>query len=257
MNLAQNRFKQALRAGKPLIGLWSSLCSNIAAEAIAGSGFDWTLLDMEHAPNELPIMITQLQALSNSSTVPVVRPAWNDMVLIKRILDAGAHNLLVPYVQTVEEARAAVAATRYPPQGVRGVATIHRSNNFGRVKNYYNDVNDQICVIVQIETPRALANLDAIASVDGADGCFIGPSDLSASMGHRGNPGHPDVRAAIEDAFRRIRKAGKAPGILAPIEADARHWASQGAVVLAVGGDLALLVRQADELAAKFKSETR
>lgn len=255
MNLTPNRFKQALREGKPLIGLWSSLCSNIAAEAISGSGFDWTLLDMEHAPNELPIMITQLQALSNSSTVPVVRPAWNDMVLIKRILDAGAHNLLVPYVQTVEEARAAVAATRYPPQGVRGVATIHRSNNFGRVKNYYNDVNDQICVIVQIETPRALANLDAIAAVDGVDGCFIGPSDLSASMGHRGTPGHPEVRAAIEDAFRRIRKAGKAPGILAPIEADARHWASQGAVVLAVGGDLALLVRHADELAAKFKTK--
>jgi 2-keto-3-deoxy-L-rhamnonate aldolase RhmA len=254
MNLPPNQFKQALRAGRPLIGLWSSLCSNIAVEVISRSGFDWTLIDTEHAPNELPIVITQLQALSGSATVPVVRPAWNDMVIIKRLLDAGAHNLLIPYVQTVEEARAAVAATRYPPEGVRGVATVHRSNNFGRIKNYYHDVNEQICIIVQIETPRALANLDAIAAVDGVDGLFIGPSDLSASLGHRGNPAHPEVRGAIEDAFRRIRKAGKAPGILAPIEADARHWLSLGAVVLAVGGDIALLVRHADELAAKFKT---
>ncbi|HTD87285.1 MAG TPA: HpcH/HpaI aldolase/citrate lyase family protein [Candidatus Binatia bacterium] len=253
MNFPPNTFKQALRAGKPLIGLWSSLCSNIAVEVISRSGFDWTLIDTEHAPNELPTVITQLQALTGSPTAPVVRPAWNDMVVIKRLLDAGAHNLLVPYVQTADEARAAVAATRYPPDGIRGVATVHRSNQFGRLKNYYEDVNNEICVIVQIETPKALASLDAIAAVDGVDGCFIGPSDLSASMGHRGQPGHPEVRAAIEDAFRRIRKAGKAPGILAPIEADARHWASQGAVVLAVGGDIALLRTYADELAAKFK----
>jgi 4-hydroxy-2-oxoheptanedioate aldolase len=255
MNLPPNLFKQAVRAGKPLIGLWSSLCSNIAVEAISHSGFDWTLIDTEHAPNELPSVIAQLQALKGSSTIPVVRPAWNDMVLIKRLLDAGAHNLLIPYVQTADEARAAVAATRYPPEGIRGVATVHRSNSFGRVKNYYQEVNEQICIVVQIETPRALANLDAIAAVDGVDALFIGPSDLSASMGHRGNPGHAEVRAAIEDAFKRIRKAGKAPGILAPIEADARHWLSLGAVVLAVGGDIALLVRHADELAAKFKTK--
>ena len=253
MNFPPNAFKHALRAGKPLIGLWSSLCSNIAVEAISRSGFDWTLIDTEHAPNELPNVITQLQALIGSSTVPVVRPAWNDTVIIKRLLDAGAHNLLIPYVQTADEARAAVAATRYPPEGVRGVASVHRSNQFGRIKNYYNDVNKEISVIVQIETPKALANLDAIAAIDGVDGLFIGPSDLSASMGHRANPGHPEVRRAIEDAFRRIRKAGKAPGILAPVEADARHWLTQGAVVLAVGGDIALLVRHSEELAAKFK----
>lgn len=253
MNFPRNEFKAALRAGRPLIGLWSSLCSNLAVEAISHSGFDWTLIDSEHAPNELPSVIAQLQTLTASPTVPVVRPVWNDLVIIKRLLDAGAHNLLIPYVQTADEARAAVAATRYPPEGVRGVATMHRSNQFGRIKDYYHRINDEICIIVQIETPRSLANLDAIAAVDGVDGLFIGPSDLSASMGHRGNPAHPDVRTAIEDAFKRIRKAGKAPGILAPIEADARHWISHGAVVLAVGGDMALLVRYADELAAKFK----
>jgi 4-hydroxy-2-oxoheptanedioate aldolase len=254
MNLPPNAFKQALRSGRPQIGLWSSLCSNIAVEAISRSGFDWTLIDTEHAPNELPTVIAQLQALGTSTTVPVVRPAWNDLVLIKRLLDAGAHNLLVPYVQTADEARAAVAATRYPPEGLRGVASGHRSNNFGRIKDYYQRINDEICVIVQLETPRALSNLEAIAAIDGVDGLFIGPSDLSASMGHRGNPTHPEVRAAIEDAFRRIKKSGKAPGILTFVEADARHWLSLGAIVVAVGSDVNLLVRHADELAAKFKS---
>ena len=257
MNLPSNTFKAALRAGRPQIGLWSSLCSNIAVEAISRSGFDWTLIDSEHAPNELPSVIAQLQALGNSPTVPVVRPAWNDLVILKRLLDSGAHNFLIPYVQTADEARAAVAATRYPPAGLRGVATGHRSNQFGRIKDYFQRIDDEICIVVQIETPRSLANLDAIAAVDGVDGLFIGPSDLSASLGHRGNPAHPEVRTAIEDAFKRIRKAGKAPGILAPIEADARHWLSLGAIVLAVGSDLGLLVRHADELAAKFKGSEK
>src|SRR5687767_680056 len=177
MNLPPNAFKQALRAGRPQIGIWSSLCSNIAIEVISRSGFDWTLIDTEHAPNEVPSVIAQLQALGNSTTIPVVRPAWNDLVIIKRLLDAGAHNLLIPYVQTADEARAAVAATRYPPAGLRGVATGHRSNQFGRIKDYFQRIDDEICIVVQIETPRSLANLDAIAAVDGVDGLFIGPSD--------------------------------------------------------------------------------
>ena len=159
----------------------------------------------------------------------------------------------MPYVQTPEEARAAVAATRYPPQGVRGVAVVHRSNKFGRIKDYYSRINDEICVIVQIETRLALQNLDAIAAIDGVDGLFIGPSDLAAAFGHVGNPAHPEVRSAIEGAFERIRKSGKAPGILAPMEADARHWLSLGAIVMAVGSDMGLLVRQSEELARKFK----
>ncbi|MEK7684711.1 MAG: 4-hydroxy-2-oxoheptanedioate aldolase [Verrucomicrobiota bacterium] len=248
-----NTFKQALREGRPQIGLWSSLCSHLSVEVIAGAGFDWLLLDTEHAPNELPLVHSQLQAMAGGTAAPVVRPAWNDLVLIKRILDIGAQSLLIPYVQTSEEARQAVAATRYPPQGARGVASLHRANRFGRVKDYFLQANDQMCVIVQIETRAALANLEAIAAVEGVDGLFIGPSDLAAALGHLGNAGHPEVRTAIDDAIRRIRQAGKAAGILAPAEADARHWLALGCTVVAVGSDLNLLARQSEELAAKFK----
>ena len=254
MQTPVNSFKQALRERRPQIGLWCSLCSNLAAEVIAGAGFDWLLIDMEHAPNELPGVITQLQAMTGGTASAVVRPAWNDLVLIKRILDAGAQNLLVPYVQTVEEARAAVAATRYPLQGVRGVATLHRANRFARLKDYYARANEEIGLLVQIETRAALQNLEAIAAVDGIDGLFIGPSDLAASLGHLGNPGHAEVRAAIEELIQRILKTGKAACILAPIEADARHWLSLGCTVVAVGSDLNLLARKSEELAAKFKS---
>jgi 4-hydroxy-2-oxoheptanedioate aldolase len=252
--MSSNRFKAAIRAGKPQIGFWSSLCSNIVAEVIGGSGFDWILVDTEHAPNELPMVLSQLQALMGGTAEAVVRPAWNDTVLIKRLLDIGAQNLLVPYVQTPEEARAAVAATRYPPGGVRGVAVAPRANRYGRVKDYLEMANREICLLVQIETRLGLENIEAIAAVEGVDGLFIGPSDLSADLGHLGNPGHPEVRQAIENALQRIKKTGKAPGILAPVEADARRWLELGCVVLAVGGDLGLLAKQSEELAGKFKT---
>jgi 4-hydroxy-2-oxoheptanedioate aldolase len=248
-----NLFKKAIREGRPQIGLWTSLCSNLASEVLAGAGFDWILIDTEHAPNELPMVFSQLQALVGGTAAPVVRPAWNDMVLMKRLLDVGVQNLLIPYVQTVEEARAAVAASRYPPHGVRGVAVTHRGNRYGRVKDYFKRAGDEVCVLVQIETRLAMKNLEAIAGVEGIDGLFIGPSDLAADLGHLGEPGHPEVRAKIEEALKRIRNAGKAPGILAPAEADARHWLSVGCVVLAVGSDVGLLARQSEELAAKFK----
>lgn len=253
MNMPPNPFKKALREGKAQIGLWSSLCSNISAEVISRSGFDWILIDSEHAPNELSGVFSQLQAMTGGTAAPVVRPAWNDVVIIKRLLDIGAHNLLIPYVQTVEEAKAAVAATRYPPEGVRGVAVLHRSNQYGRVADYYRRIHDELCVIVQIETRLALQNLDAIAAVDGIDGLFIGPSDLAAALGHLGENRHPKVRATIENAFKRIRSAGKAPGILAPVEEDARHWLSLGCQILAVGADLGLLAKHSEELARKFK----
>jgi 4-hydroxy-2-oxoheptanedioate aldolase len=255
--LPVNAFKQALREGRPQIGLWASLCSNIAAEVIAGAGYDWILIDTEHAPNELPLVVSQLQAIVGGTAVPIVRPAWNDMVLMKRLLDVGAQNFLVPYVQTPEEARAAVAATRYPPQGIRGVAVTHRANEYGRVKDYFQHANEEICLLLQIETRLALQNLEAIAAVEGVDGLFIGPSDLAAALGHLGDNGHPEVRAAIEDAFQRIRRSGKAPGILAPVEADARHWLSLGCVVLGVGSDVGLLARSSEALAARFKSGSR
>jgi 4-hydroxy-2-oxoheptanedioate aldolase len=248
-----NKFKQAVLAKKPQIGLWCSLCSNIVAEVIAGAGFDWILVDTEHAPNELPMVLSQLQGLVGGTAQSVVRPAWNDLVIIKRLLDIGVQNFLVPYVQTPEEARAAVAATRYPPHGVRGVAVTFRANDYGRVKNYAAEANDQICVLVQIETRLGLQNLEAIAAVDGVDGLFIGPSDLAAALGHLGNNAHPEVCATIEDCIRRIGKTGKASGILAPIEADARHWLEFGVSVLAVGSDLGLLARSSERLAQQFK----
>src|SRR6266566_4147340 len=254
METPVNSFKQAIRDGRPQIGIWSSLCSNLSAEVIAGAGFDWILLDTEHAPNELPMVFSQLQALAGGTAAPVVRPAWNDLVLIKRLLDVGAQNLLVPYVQTVEEARAAVAAVRYPPQGIRGVAVLHRANRFGRVKDYFNRSNEEIGLLLQVETRAALQNLEAIAAVEGVDGLFIGPSDLAAALGHLGDNGHPDVRAEIEETVQRIRKTGKAAGILAPLEADARHWLAQGCTVVAVGSDLGLLARSSETLAAKFKN---
>jgi 4-hydroxy-2-oxoheptanedioate aldolase len=254
IEMPRNAFKQALAAGKPQIGLWSSLCSNVVAEVIAGCGFDWVLVDTEHSPNELPGIMSQLQGLAGGTATPIVRPAWNDIVLIKRILDVGATSLLVPFVQNADEARKAVAATRYPPAGIRGVATTTRAGRFGRIKDYLKKANDEICVLVQVETKTALDNLESIAAVDGVDGVFIGPSDLAAALGHLGNPGHPDVQAAISDAVKRLKAKGKPAGILTSVEADAKRYIAEGYQFVAVGTDMGLLARGGEALAAKFKS---
>lgn len=255
MEMPVNQFKRALAEGRPQIGLWSNLCNHISAEIIGGCGFDWILLDGEHAPNELVTLMAQMQAIAASGkSVPVVRPAWNDTVLIKRILDLGAQSLLIPYVQNAEEATRAVAATRYPPQGVRGVATSARASRFGRVKDYLKRANQEICLLVQVETIAALKELEKIAAVDGIDGIFIGPADLSASMGHLGNAGHPEVMNTISDAMKRIKKTGKAGGILSPLEADARRWLAEGFTFVAVGSDGNLLRQGGDALLQKYKS---
>jgi 4-hydroxy-2-oxoheptanedioate aldolase len=252
--MPRNEFKRALAAGRPQIGLWSSLCSNVVAEVIGGCGFDWILVDTEHSPNELPGVLTQLQALAVGTATPIVRPAWNDPVLIKRYLDVGATGLLIPFVQNAEEAKKAVAATRYPPQGIRGVATSTRAGRFGRTKEYLRKANDEICVLVQVETRAALDNLESIAAVDGVDGVFIGPSDLAAALGHLGNPGHAEVQAAISDAVKRLKAKGKAAGILTSVEADAKRYLAEGYTFVAVGTDIGLLARTGEALAAKFKS---
>ena len=254
MELPQNPFKRALRAGKAQIGLWSSLSSNYSVEVIAGAGFDWLLLDTEHSPNDLESLLTQLQAAAPYATHPVVRVPWNDMVVIKRVLDIGAQSLLVPYVSTPEEAAAAVSYVRYPPAGVRGVAGTTRASRFGRVKDYAKRAHEEICLLVQLETQRALDNLEAICAVDGIDGAFIGPADLHASLGHAGEIANPEVKPLIDEAIRRIRKCARAPGILTPSEADARHWLGCGALFVAVGADVGILARGAESLAAKFKS---
>jgi 4-hydroxy-2-oxoheptanedioate aldolase len=254
VELAHNAFKAALKAGKLQIGLWSSLCSNIVAEIIADSGFDWLLLDTEHSPNELPGLLSQLQATARGTATPIVRPAWNDPVLIKRILDIGAQALLVPFVQNAEEARKAVAACRYPPAGIRGITTSGRGARYGRVGDYLKKADAEICLLVQVETGQALAELEAIAATDGVDGVFIGPSDLSASLGHIGNPLHPEVQAAIQDAARRVNAVGKAAGILTANEADTRRYIEWGYRFVAVGSDLGILTKNADALAKAFKA---
>jgi 4-hydroxy-2-oxoheptanedioate aldolase len=253
-DMPRNAFKHALAAGKLQIGLWSSLASNVAAEIISDSGFDWILLDTEHSPNEIPGLVSQLQAVQAGTATPIVRPAWNDAVLAKRILDIGAQSLLFPYVQNVNEARAAVASTRYPPQGIRGVAVSARASRYGRTPGYLTKANDEICVLVQVETGVAMRELEAIAKVDGVDGVFIGPSDLAASLGHLGNPQHPDVQKVIEDAGRRLKAIGKPAGILTGNEDEARRYMGWGYLFVAVGADVGLLARNADALAKKFKS---
>ncbi len=252
MDLPQNRFKRALKAGRTQIGLWSSLASNYSVEVIAGAGYDWLLLDCEHAPNDLESLLTQLQACAPYPSAPVVRVPWNDMVNVKRVLDIGAQSLLFPYVCSADEAKAAVAATRYPPAGVRGVAGTTRATRFGRVKDYARRAHEEICVLVQVETKPALDQLEAICAVDGVDGVFIGPADLHASMGYPGETSNPAVLPLIEEAMRRIGRAGKAPGYLTPLEADANRMLAAGCLFCAVGADIGLLARGAEALRAKF-----
>jgi 4-hydroxy-2-oxoheptanedioate aldolase len=251
--MQRNAFKHDLAAGKLQIGLWSSLCSHVAAEIISDSGFDWILLDTEHSPNEIPDLLGQLQAMQASKTTPIIRPAWNDAVLAKRCLDIGAQTLLFPYVQNAEEARRAVASTRYPPQGIRGVSVAARASRYGRTPGYLTKANDEICVLVQVETRSAMSEIEAIAAVEGIDGVFIGPSDLAASLGHVGNPQHPDVQAAIKDAVTRLKKVGKPAGMLTGNEEEARRYIDWGYLFVAVGADVGLLAKNADALCKRFK----
>jgi len=254
MELPVNTFKRSLKAGRCQIGLWCSLSNHYAIEVVAGAGFDWLLLDTEHSPNELDMVLSQLQAVAPYSTHPVVRVPWNDMVTIKRVLDIGAQTLLIPYVQNDEEARNAVAYSRYPVRGLRGIAVTTRATRFGRVKDYAKRAHEELCILVQIETKAGLDNLEMIAAVEGVDGVFIGPADLHASLGYAGETANPKVVPLIDDAIRRIRKSGKAPGILSTVEADAMRWLELGGQFVAVGADVGILARETEKLAARFKA---
>lgn len=253
MELPVNHFKRAIVAGRPQIGLWCNLATHQTVEVLSRSGFGWLLLDMEHAPNDMGSLHLQLMATAGGTATPVVRPPWNDMVMIKRCLDIGAQTLLLPYVQTAEEAAAAVASTRFPPEGVRGVAGSTRAAGYGRIRDYLSHAHRELCVLVQVETRKSLDNLDAICQVDGVDGVFIGPNDLAAGMGHRGNIPHPEVQGAIADSIRRIRSHDKAPGILVG-EADGQRMLDLGALFVAVGADTGVLRMGAEALAQKFKT---
>jgi 2-dehydro-3-deoxyglucarate aldolase len=247
-----NRFKNDLREGKRLIGCWASLANPITTEILGLAGFDWLLLDGEHSPNDINTFIAQLMALKDSHSAPVVRPQWNDTVQIKRLLDAGFYNFLVPFVETAEEAARAVAATRYPPQGVRGVSLSTRANRFGTVPDYLKASNENITVAIQIESPLGVERIEEICAVDGVDAIFIGPSDLAACFGHLGNPSHPEVQAAMKRVFDCARAAGLPYGILAPADADAKRYMEMGATLVAVGSDQGLFRAATQGLRDKY-----
>jgi 4-hydroxy-2-oxoheptanedioate aldolase len=249
-----NPFKRALRERRTQVGMWLALANPYTAEICATAGFDWLLIDGEHAPNDVRSILAQLQVLAAYPASPVVRAVTGDSVLIKQLLDIGAQTLLVPMVESAEQARHLVSAMRYPPAGIRGVgAALARASQWNRVTNYLHEANDQMCLLVQVETRLGLDNLDAIAAVEGVDGIFIGPSDLSAALGHLGNLTHGEVQQAIEDAIRRIRSAGRAAGILSTDETLARRYLSLGCTFVAVGLEGNLLMRATQDLARKFK----
>ena len=249
----RNEFKKALHARRPQVGLWMSLANAYTAEICATAGFDWLLIDGEHGPNDVRSMLAQLQTLAAYPGHAVVRAVSDDVALVKQLLDIGAQTLLIPMMDNAEQAERMVAATRYAPEGVRGVGSfIARVSRWGEREDYLAHANEEVCLLVQVESRTGLDNLDAICAVDGVDGVFIGPADLAASLGHRGDAGHPAVLAAIEDAVRRIVASGKAAGILSTDQALARHYLALGCTFVAVGMDVRLLAVGARALRAEY-----
>ena len=254
MHMPQNTFKAALAAGRPQIGLWVGLADANAAEALATTGYDWLLLDGEHAPNDPRSILQQLRAVAPYPVQPVVRPVIGDVALVKQYLDVGAQTLLVPMIDTAAQAALMVKAMRYAPAGIRGMgAALARASRYNQVEGYLQQADAQMCLLVQAETTTAIANLQAIAETEGVDGVFFGPADLSASMGHPGQPGHPDVVKTMLDGIATVRAAGKAPGILMTDPSEAQRYLDAGALFVAVGVDTLLLVAAARGLVQRFK----
>ena len=255
MPAPKNIFKNVLKQGRAQIGLWVALANAYTAEICAGAGYDWLLIDAEHAPNDIQTLVAQLQAVAKYPVHPIVRPPIGEAWLIKQILDIGAQTILVPMVETKEQAEAMVRAVRYPPHGIRGVgASLARASGFNRIPDYLQSANDEVCLLLQIESRAGLANLDAIASTEGVDGVFVGPADLAADMGFLGKPGAAEVQAAVEDALARIQRHGKAAGILTADQALARRYVELGAAFVGIGSDVGLLVNATTKLVADFRS---
>jgi len=255
MQIPRNNFRDALRNGQVQYGLWIGLADANAAEALATTGFDWLLLDGEHAPNDPRSVLEQLRAVAPYPTHAVVRPVQADVALVKQYLDLGAQTLLIPMVDTPEQASLMARAMRYPPDGIRGIgASLARASRWNQVGDYLERANDEVCLLVQAESVRALNHLREIASVPGVDGVFFGPADLSADMGLRGRPGDPAVRRAILDGIATVRAAGKAAGVLSTDRSQVAEYVEAGANFVAVGVDTSLLVKAANELAASYRS---
>lgn len=254
-----NTFKQSLKTDQAQIGLWVGLANSYSAEMVATIGFDWLLIDGEHAPNNVTTILQQLQAIApyqaEGYSMPVVRPPIGDTALIKQYLDVGVQTLLVPMVESAEQAKHLVDSMRYPPEGIRGVGSaLARASLWNNVEDYLNAANDEMCLLVQVENLEGLKNIEAIANVEGVDGVFIGPADLSAAMGHRGNPSHPEVQAAIARIAKITHAAGKAVGILYADPTQAQKYIDMGFNFVAVGVDTSLLVKSCQQLLGKFKA---
>jgi 4-hydroxy-2-oxoheptanedioate aldolase len=252
--LPENTFKRRLRDGTKQPGLWLTLESPVATEVLAGAGYDWLLLDMEHTTVDASQVSAHVCAARGGSAELAVRIPWNEPVLVKRLLDAGVRTLMFPCVQSAAEARAAVSATRYPPQGIRGVSGNMRGNSYARVKDYAQAYQHEQCVIVQLESPQAIAAIEEIGAVDGVDALFIGPNDLAASMGLFGKPGAPEVKAVIAEAITRIGKTGKAAGILNYNLVEARALFKAGFDFIAVNSDTAILARHSEAILAQVRA---
>ncbi|MBY5356070.1 4-hydroxy-2-oxoheptanedioate aldolase [Rhizobium leguminosarum] len=254
MPAPKNTFKTALAERRPQIGLWLALANSYTAEILGGAGYDWLLIDGEHAPNDIPLMTAQMQALKGSPSHPVIRAPIGEVWILKQILDIGAQTVLVPMIESGEQARAMVRAVRYPPHGVRGVgAALARASAFNRIPDYLQTANDEVCLLLQIESRAGLAALDDIATTDGVDGVFIGPADLAADMGHLGRPGDSEVQQAVEAALIRIQSYGKAAGILTADQSLAKRYLELGATFVAIGNDVGLLANGASRLLSDFQ----
>ena len=255
MPAPKNTFKQALKDKRVQIGFWQALANPYTVEISADAGYDWLLLDAEHAPNDIPLLVAQLQAMRGSASHAVIRPPVGETFIIKQLLDIGAQTLLVPMINSRQMAEEMVRAVLYPPHGVRGVgAALARASRFNRIPDYLQTANDEICLLLQIESQAGLAALDEIASVDGVDGVFIGPADLAADMGFLGKPGAPQVQAEVERALLRIQALGKAAGILTGDLPLAKRYAEIGATFVAIGNDVTLFANATTRLLADFKA---
>jgi 2-keto-3-deoxy-L-rhamnonate aldolase RhmA len=251
--IPQNAFRTALAGRRPLLGLWSMLNSSNALEGLAHAGFDWILIDGEHSPVSLHDLISHLRALNGSPAVPIVRLVGADPLLMKQVLDAGATTIMLPYIQHADEARAAVQSMQYAPRGRRGAAAMHRASHYARIADYIGRAHETLYLIVQIETLQAIENIEQIAAVDGVDALFFGPGDLAASMGHPGKADHPDVTALIQACLPRVRRSGKAAGVLAPNASIAQAHLQARFDFVSVANDCALLFQGADAVAARFQ----
>jgi 4-hydroxy-2-oxoheptanedioate aldolase len=251
--LRPNSLKQALAQGNVQLGMWCSLPSSYCAEIVAGSGYDWMLLDMEHSPNDLQSILTQLQAVAAYPTEAAVRLFKFDKDLVKQYLDLGVRNFIFPNVESAEQAQAIVASTRYPLNGVRGMAGQQRGNRWGRVANYAQTAHQQICLMLQVESRAGVQHARAIAETDGVDGIFVGPNDLAASLGHLGHSNAPEVQQAIRHVLEQVQLASKVPGILAIQEDDAKRYLQWGYKMVGIGSDQALLIRSSDQLIDRFR----